>query len=81
MHKQKLLQVPELRDRYVGGTRSLQTLWTITISGLEECLRTTHFETRYTHTDVRRLDHADIVRTVTDSEQDRLRVPLNELND
>lgn len=62
--KQQLLQVPELADGDVGGTRSLQA-----------------FVTRDADSDVRSLDHRDVVRTVADSEQDRLEVLLDKLDD
>jgi hypothetical protein len=64
MHEKQLLEEPELTNRNVRRSSSLQSL-----------------DSRDSDSDVSCLDHAHVVCAVSDSEEDRVEVLLDELDD
>jgi hypothetical protein len=80
MNKQKLLEVPELRNGEVGRTSCLKTLKNMLTCAQARARADQDLETGYTDTNMRSLDHADVICTVTDRKQQRVGVFLDELD-
>lgn len=76
MHEEELLQKPKLRYRNVGRASSLQTL-SFHEKALISQYNLTDLDSRNSDTDMSSLDHADIIRAVSNGEEYSLLIFLH----
>ena len=79
VNKKQFLQEAELRDGDIRRASSLKTLEE-TSDNIAWQETTTHLDTRNSNTNVRSLYHADIIRTVTDREENGFLILFDQLD-